>query len=167
MTGLHDPAFGVRRVLWLAYGVLAVALIFFIAAIVMLRDHHAPGITQQPPAAASPSAGPALTQNPPTGATGGSGDQARAQNDGASRSWTGTGFAPGEPPGDIEDEPRGGSGSGTASLNPPTSSGGGAVPALPVPNPALPSLPTSVVPHAAASVIPSVLPSALPSPPPF
>jgi hypothetical protein len=159
LTGLHDPALGVRRVLWLAYGVLAIALIFFTAAIVMLRDHHAPGITAQPPAAASPSNGPALTQNPPASTPPGS-DQARAQTPGAGGQLTHTGGTPGEPPGDIEDEPRGGSSSGTGGGIPPANSGGGNLPPVTLPSPVVPALPSAVAPQAA----PSVLASALPSP---
>jgi hypothetical protein len=154
VTSLHDPAFGVRRVLWLAYGVLAIALIFFVAAAFMLRDHHFPSIAQQPPAAASPSHGPALTQNTP-----GSG-QPRAQTAGPGGQLTRTG-PPGEPPGDIEDDSRGGSGSGSTAIPPANS--GGTLPPVSLPSPVVPP-PPAAVPSAAPSVLPFVLPSLLPTP---
>ncbi|HKV30279.1 MAG TPA: hypothetical protein VJT14_04600 [Candidatus Dormibacteraeota bacterium] len=146
MTSLHDPAFAVRRVLWLAYGVLGIALIFCIAAIVMLRDHHVPAIIPQPPAAASPSASPALTtQNPPTDVPS-RGDASRAQTAGGGGQLSQTGGTRGEPPGDVEDDSRGGS-----------SSASGALP--------LPTQPPAVVPSVVPSVLPSLVPAALPSPP--
>lgn len=158
---MHDPAFGVRRVLWLAYGVLAVALIFFVAAALMLRDHHFPSISQQPPAVASPSPGQALTPNSPAPVpTGGGG--AQAQNPGGGGQLTQTGGTRGEPPGDIEDD-RGGSGTGSSGAIPSANSGGGTLPPVTLPSPVVPA-PPAVVPTAAPLVMPSVLPSVVPTP---
>jgi hypothetical protein len=156
LTALHDPAFGVRRILWLAYAVLGIALVFFVATVFMLRDHRSSGTRSQPPPAASASAAPALTQDQPAAAPSGQPD--RAQTAGSGGRLTRTGGTPGEPPGDIEDDPRGGSGSASAGSAP---SGGGILPPLSVPKPAVPTVPPSVVPRAAPSALPSVLPTPL------
>jgi hypothetical protein len=154
LTALHDPAFGVRRILWLAYAVLGIALVFFVATVFMLRDHRSSGSQPQPPAAASASPGPALTQNPPAAAP--NGNPGRAQTADSGGRLTQTGGTPGEPPGDIEDDSRGRSGSAASGSTP---SGGGILPSITVPNPAVPTVPPSIVPHSAPSVLPSVLPT--------
>jgi hypothetical protein len=98
----HDPAFEVRRVLWLSYGVLAIGLVLFFAALTLF-GYHQSGIRARPLAPPSASAtpsgsptaiNPAPSANPPE-QTGGSSP---------SGSLTRTGYPPGEPPGDVEDD---------------------------------------------------------------
>ena len=155
MSAVYDPTRSVRRVLWLAYGVLAIALVIFFAAILLLRQHPFVGVS--PPALSPHASAPGGTAtNPQTGGTAGNPatGASPATNPGAG---TGAGgsqasgptkntsaqYPPGEPPGDVEDDsppPSSGSGSGSGSGLPAAS-----LPPLPIPSvkPSVPSvLPT-------------------------
>lgn len=161
MAIARDPAYQVRRVLWFAYGILALALLLFFASAVLIGRHDfgpiirppaAPSAHPTSPGTALNSAPPAATQPQGRGATPNGSATAR-------RSLTMTGFARGEPPGDIEDDKATAGGSPTVGVGPstggtPTGSAGqstsptGILPVLPVATTVLPApvLPTPILP---------------------
>ena len=163
MSRLHDPTFEIRRVFWLVYGALAVGLILYYAATVI--GQHAGPSHRLPSTAGLPNSvpgvhGAAIRPSPSDHGVAGAG---RSSQGPADRS-TAAGFAPGEPPGDVEDEPRGSSTGGGSTGG--TAPGPGTVPGVALPVPSVPALP-HVAPSAA---VPRVLPSVsalslLPSPP--
>lgn len=165
MAIARDPAYQVRRVLWFAYGILALALLLFFVSAVLIGRHDFGAIIRPPtaPSAHPTSPGTALNSGPPPAAQP---ERRGATPNGsgtARRSLTMTGFARGEPPGDIEDDRTSAGGSPTIGIAPstggtaggtPTGSAGqstsptGLLPALPVTTPVLPTpmIPTPVLP---------------------
>ena len=111
----HDPTYSVRRALWLAYGVLGAGIILLVVALVLLGQHglslppnQGPTVlrpssspTVQPSATPTPSATP-VTQVEGQAAPTGSGSTGNSST--SSGRLTSTGYPPGEPPGDVEDD---------------------------------------------------------------
>jgi len=135
---LRDSTYQVRRLLWLAYVVLAIGAILFIVGLYLVMQHSSTSLYRPPaPPSSSPSPHPSATGPGPVNPSTGGAPPAQAGPAGgsSSRSVPATGFPAGEPPGDIEDDnpPRGAS--------PPASgSSGQPLPPLPVPLLVVPSV---------------------------
>ena len=136
MAQVHDPTYEVRRVLWLAYGVLAVGLILFAVAIILIRQGPTNFIAGRPPTGLVPNSSPSATPSPsveaspsPSATPAGQaqGGAPATQPAGASGQLPASGYPRGEPPGDIEDD---------TFINPAYAP----IPQLPVPVPTVPSL---------------------------
>jgi len=54
MVGTHDPSYQVRRALWIAYGVLALGLVFFFIGLYLIRQERPTGLAPRPPAVIAP-----------------------------------------------------------------------------------------------------------------
>jgi hypothetical protein len=102
MVSQPNPAYEVRRLLWIAYGVLAAGLILFFTALILIGHHQFGTLARPlapPSASAAPSGSPtAINPAPSANPPGQIGDSS------PSGSLTRTGYPPGEPPGDVEDD---------------------------------------------------------------
>jgi hypothetical protein len=51
---VRDPSYQVRRALWVAYGVLALGLLFFLIGLYLIRQYRPTAIAPPPPVVTSP-----------------------------------------------------------------------------------------------------------------
>jgi hypothetical protein len=159
---------GVRRLLIAGMVVLAIAALVFLAAVVLLQSSRLPSDGSRLPATAG---GPRPGQASPGSAPPPSpGEASGPASRGGQVSLTG--YPPGEPPGDLEDEdPRPGRSAASSSIPLPTVP---AAPLLSIPGqplapflaPTVPAPATLPLPLPAPSVAPRPLPIATPLPTP-
>jgi hypothetical protein len=146
MATPHDPSYEVRRVLWRAYAVFAAGLILFFAALILIGHHRFGNLARvpaPPSASATPSGSPTALN--PSASANPSGQSGLTP----SGTLTATGYPPGEPPGDVEDD----------QPTPPAQAAGPAPnrpPGVSLPGVSLPGLPLPAVP--ALKVGPSLPP---------